>query len=369
MKQRWRMRLAVVAASAAALGTTTTLGAQAQATDHRAAAAHGVGALSVAVASGTAGATDATYTIGFTATTAIAAGGTISLQGPTGTYWPSNQETTDYALTDADNVGGDYSVSGLAYAEPGQQVFNFLNNSGAIVSMLVHDAVAAGDHLTLVVSGVQNPAAGTDTLEVSTSGDPDPVTSPSYSIGAASSVAALSVAVTAPSEGSSAATYAIGFTPATTVAVGGTVTLVGPPGTLWPGTHDAASYTVHDPAHPAEDFAASHVSAAGSGAGVHNFLDTAGSVVTVTVPGVIRAGDAVTLTVDGVHNTGAGSHTVTLATSSDSVPATSSAFVLSSQASVGTPAVTTTSSIGDTSRFAGQRRDHRDCATRDGLPG
>jgi len=110
-----------------------------------------------------------TYTIGFTtsATGALAGGAsTITLSGPSGTAFPSSID--------------DYTIDGVvpsALAGAGTDT--------AVLTLPSELEVPASSNVSIVVVDVTNPSqSGTYSMEVSTSADPVPASSPSYSLSA-----------------------------------------------------------------------------------------------------------------------------------------------------------------------------------------
>ena len=115
------------------------------------------------------------YTVEFTPTNAIEPGTTITLAGPAGTVFPSSEYNyTIYTL-----VGG-YPYSGYSILNPVQ-----LSNNGAEVTLTANSGtlISGGQDMEVVVAGVTNPSTtGSDTLSVSTAGDPSPSQSNPYQI-------------------------------------------------------------------------------------------------------------------------------------------------------------------------------------------
>ena len=122
----------------------------------------------------------ATYTINFSVAGALTAGtGTITIDtivGAPSTVLPS--PASDYKVNDTTTSAGTGTVS----------VPPTLTSGLATVTFVVPRGIKAGDALSLVVSGVTNPAtvSNSDTLSVSTSSDTVPVTSAPYAISASS---------------------------------------------------------------------------------------------------------------------------------------------------------------------------------------
>ncbi len=266
---------------------------------------------SVALSSSAAGASGVTYTLGFSAsgTGALAAGDTITLVGAPGTVFPSSGHT--YAITDSTSPSGS---DGCISCSSGSLS---VADNGAVVAIKLNNAINAGDALSLAVSQVTNPGAGSYSLAVFTSTDATPVQSASYtitgSVASSTAVTSPSLTVSTTAAGASGVTYSTNFTTsASGQLVGGSssVTLVAPGGTvLGTCSSNCISYTFVD-----------HTNSSGSGGG--NNGDSAaiagsGSIISIAVPNTIHAGDSVTLTITGVTNPPVGSGTIELSTSSD----------------------------------------------------
>jgi hypothetical protein len=125
--------------------------------------------------SSTAPGATATYTASFVATHALSAGtGTVTLAAAPGTAFPAAAQ--NYSIVDASNPVG----SGTVTATPA------LSDSGATVTLVVPNAISAGDSISVVASAVTNPADPVAaSLAMLTSADARPVLRP-YRIGAAS---------------------------------------------------------------------------------------------------------------------------------------------------------------------------------------
>jgi hypothetical protein len=313
----------------------------------------------VALSSTAAGASVVTYTVGFSTSAggAIPAGGTITLVGPPGTLWPIHNACA-YVLTDATTPSGSFSCAqAVSSGEFGLPVYAFNGLSGAAVTIKVPNAINAGDSVSLSVSGVANPGAGSYHLAVSTSADQAPA-AVAYAITASGSVSSPAVALSSGAAGASAVTYTVGFSTSATGAIpaGGTITLDGAPGTLWP-VHDGCAYVLTDATTPSGSFScASGVSVSQPGLPVYSFNGYSGAAVTITVPNAIKAGDSVTLAVSGAANPGAGSDHLSVWTSADSHPASVSYTTTTTQ-SLSSPSVavssTTAGATGVTYTVAG----------------
>ncbi|HXW33044.1 MAG TPA: hypothetical protein VEJ87_00575, partial [Acidimicrobiales bacterium] len=307
----------------------------------------------VSLSTSAADASNVTYTVGFStsATGAIPAGGSITIGGPAGTVWPHSNSA--YVLTDSTTASGSFtSASGESFADPGLDLYNWEDGSrGAAVTITVPNAIKAGDALSLQVTGVVNPSTGgSETLSIVTSDDTVAATSSTYSI--ASSIGAVSqpsVLLSSSTAEASGVTYTIGFTTSGTgaIAAGGSITLVGPSGTVWP--HADSAYVLTDSTTPSGSFtSASGMSFADPGLDLYNWADGGrGAAVTITVPNAINASDALSLAVSGVVNPGAsGTDSVLVATSGDETMVTSSTYSVLPASSVTQPSVSLSSSVG-----------------------
>ena len=201
------------------------------------AAASSVSSVSVTVSPSTAG-SSATYTIKFTATSALSAGsGTVTFDahtGAVGTVFPAT--ASDYVITDSTHSSG----SGTVTATP------TLSNSNATTTFKVPKAITAGDALSVAVSAVTNPATAnaSATLAVSTSANTTAVTSPSYAItNAADGSGTMTVSPTTATAG---ATTTLTFTYAAAAGglSSGAVAITVPSGWTAPSTSSGhAGYT------------------------------------------------------------------------------------------------------------------------------
>ncbi len=311
----------VVAFVPSALGTSGSIAA--------AASTSSVTSPSVSLSSTAAGATDVDYTVGFTtsATTgAIPAGGTISLVAPQGTAWPGGGNFgVNYVITDSTTSSGSGNGGSFIMAD-----------NSAAVTMSVPNAIKAGDSLSIAVSGVVNPAAGSGSITISTSSDLTPVASPSYSITSTSSVTSPSVSLSSTAAGATDVDYTVGFTTSATtgaIPAGGTISLVAPQGTSWPGGGNfGVNYVITD-----------STTSSGSGNGGSFIMADNGAAVTMSVPNAIKAGDSLSIAVSGVVNPAAGSGSITISTSSDLTPVASPSYSITSTSSVTSPSVSLSS--------------------------
>jgi|SRR5579875_66615 len=243
-----------------------------------------------------AGSTGVEYIVGFRPTSALPAGGTVTLVAPNGTSFSGASVT----LVDETHPSSSANIAPSAVktsTEPGSATADELSFS-------VPQPVSAGDSVFVEVSGVTNPPAGTyggssGNFTVSTSADVVPAPVPSYVVTAAPAAALATVEVN-PSTPGAVAQYTIGDLRATAQlpAGSGTIVLDAPGGTVLPAP--AGDYTVVDltngagTAHPA--------SVAGGGS----------PTVTLRLGATVNSGDFIELVVEGVANPPAGTYHMTL---------------------------------------------------------
>jgi hypothetical protein len=234
-----------------------------------------VTAVSVAPSSLVAGG-PATYSVGFTASSAVAAGGDLYLSEPGG--------PTDFATVTGieviDNTQHQQFVASGAS----------LSASGS-ATVPVADAIAAGDSVSVLMLGVTNPSSpGTiSDFSVSTTGDPVGADAPAYTIVANASPGV--VVTVNPTTTGAVATYTIANIRASSTLTGGTSTfrLEAPSGTVFP--NNASYYSVND-----------STSASGSGTVSAPLVGGGTNDVTFIVPKTVSSGDVLTITVADVVN-------------------------------------------------------------------
>lgn len=224
-------------------------------------------------------------------------GGEITLDAPAGTVFSTNP--TDFSV-DNTPAGG---VSTVSPSSP---------NDVQVWLACSASPIAADSEVTVVANNTANPAVAStgDVILVSTSADTTAAPSNPYAITPAmSSVTAVS-AVVSPNTSGAPGTYTLGFTTSangTLTAGGGTISVIAPTGTVFPAA--PSSYQV-------------------DGAAVSS-VQVSGASVAVTVPVTIPASSGVTLAVLGVTNPVPGSaDTLSVSTSADRVPATSSSYTI-----------------------------------------
>jgi hypothetical protein len=220
------------------------------------------------------------YTVGFRAADAVSAGGDIYLSELAG---PTNFATVTGIDVSDQTLGWNFVASG-----------SVLTSGSAVIPL--QEAINAGDAVTVLLSGVNNPPAGTiSDFEVKTTGDPNYTTAPAYTISTNASPGVV-VAVS-PSTTGSLATYTISNVEATAALSGGTSTLEleAPTGTTF--SNVAGYFSIVDTTN-----------SAGSGT-VTSLSGGSTNTVTLTVPHNINGGDVLTITAQDVINPSVASST------------------------------------------------------------
>jgi hypothetical protein len=246
----------------------------------------------------------ATYTVGFTAKTAVPNAGHITLAETTGPTVFSSE--TGILVTDT-TQGWHFVLP----AAPAVGSATFLP-AGTVTIPLdsTADVINAGDAITITLVGVTNPATATvSDFDVSTSADTVPLAAAAYTIGTSVSTG---VTVTAsPNTTGSLATYTISNLKATAAVTGPfSVILTGPAGTVFPDTD--TYYTLTD-----------STTSTGTSTATAAVYGVTTNIVTVTFPSSLVSGDTLSLTVQDAINppTASGTDTITVANASIAAPA------------------------------------------------
>jgi hypothetical protein len=234
-----------------------------------------------------------TYTISFVATGGLAAGGTIDVNSPSNTIYQT--------------AIGDYTANGVAPSAVTP------TSSHEVVLTYAGATVAAGGSVTVVASLVTNPTTAnpSEVTTVNTSVDGDPVSSSPYAIfptgvfGVTASVNPLTASV--------AANYVVTFTVTTALAIGDTITLTAPAGTVFQS--GIGYYTV---------------TSDGSSATEPSSVTGGTNTVTIHTPVATTVGTAVQVIAYSVINPGSGTDTLTVSTSKDPASVTSNVYYIGS---------------------------------------
>ncbi len=252
-----------------------------------------------------AGATQVTYTVGFTASgtgALVPDEGDIILAAPAGTVFSSG---TGYSADDVTS-GQEFSLNVVAVLD-----------GGTTVKLDGGDPISAGDHVVVTANGVTNPsAAGPEQLTLSTTSDTVPAAAGITLTAGNQPVAAISALfLTTTTAGASEVSYQLTFTASATgalVAGNGTVTLALPSGSSFSADYEANA-----------DFQDLTSGASGWQSSWNEGANSAGTALTITVPFSIAAGDKVRVTVVEVASApSAGEQKGTFYTSSDTKPVT-----------------------------------------------
>ena len=250
------------------------------------------------------GAASATWTVGSTtsASGALAIGGTITISAPASTTFPS---------------------AASAYKVNGTTVTATPATAAGTVTVATPVAVGNSRAISVVVTGVTNPAAGTyanTSFSVSTSAD-TAATNPASGLSFGSAVSGVSLRPSS-SVGAVSATWTVGFTTSASgaLAIGGSITINAPASTTFPSV--ASAYKVN-------------------GTTVTATPTTAAGTVTIATPVAVGNSSAISVVITGVTNPAVGTYANTafsVSTSADTAasnPASGQVF------SVGSPSTTT----------------------------
>ena len=299
-----RARLRVASTALAAVSLAVTLGASPARSADASSRAAGVSQPSITLSTSSAGATAVTWSATFAVSASgglTGAAGTITLTAPTGTKFAGDSGQ----VFDATTMSGTGATSAPLSA-----------TGSNTETYRVGPSVQAGDAITIVVPDLTNPTAlsTTDTLSVSTSADTTPVASAPFSITAPGSPGAVRAALSSAAAGATQITCSVSFgLSATGGLVGGLgkVTVAAPSGTVFT-TAGATLYDLNTRS------GTSSMGGPVSGAGTN--------VATYRVGASVSSGDSVSLVIPQVTNPAAGSNTLSVSTSSDSVAASSSTY-------------------------------------------
>lgn len=280
---------------------------------------------SVTLSSAAADGTDVTYGVTFatSASGAVPAGGTVTIAAPSGTTLPG--QPSDYTINDEPR-STNCTPSGVTLA-----------NTAASATLGVQCPIGASDLVAITITGASNPATPSagDAVAVSTSAEPSPVSTGSFSIVAAGSLAPLAVHLGSTTQGASAVSYLAEFATSSSGALTQTqaITLSASAGTTF--SPAVGNYLINDLSNGR--------SCSPAGASVSGGGDT----VAITTGCNIGAGDLVAVNASDVTNTTASSGSLAVTTNSDTQPATASY-------SLAAPAAVSRLLVRDSSNVANQ---------------
>jgi hypothetical protein len=261
--------------------------------------------LSLSLSTPAAAASEVSYTIEFTTSSAgslAANAGTISVEAPSGTFPPAPACANAITITDV-TTGASNTTASMCFSEVGTE------GSRLVVQTPV--GISGNNRVEVVIPGLDNPAAaGLHVLTVGTSANSaNPV---NFQVLNSGSINDLSLSRSDGSPGARNVTYTIGFTTSATGGVAentGTISLEAAPGTFPapPGCGDPIVVT--DLTTKASDQAGSLCSSE---------VDGQGERLSVSSPIGISADNRVEVVVAGLDNPSAtGPHTLVVGTSSD----------------------------------------------------
>ncbi len=173
--------------------------------------------------SSTAGASSS-WTIGFNATSGLSVGGSVYLNAPSGTVFPS--------------AAADFTINGSAASA----VYGGGTDS---VALTLGDSVASSGPMTVAATGVTNPAAGSYTdFSISTTTDSQPaiLANPLTFTAPTTSVSNVTLKPSSATPDASS-TWTVGFTASSGLSVGQAVYLDAPVGTVFSSTY--SDYTIN----------------------------------------------------------------------------------------------------------------------------
>ena len=291
-----------------------------------------------------------TYTISFTAPSLLYgqnsnAPASIELIFPPGTVFTncsggsnttSRVEFTGYCPPDSFSITDSTLSSGS-----GTGTIIGLGANDTVVSIPIPNTIEAGDQVSLSLGSVQNPPAGTYYIGMYFVGNSiqgaSMISTSSYTIDPATSVTTPKVSLSTTAANATGVTYDITFSVSGSGALLGTSNLMGQvstisltatPGTIWPTNQSDWSFvnnTAQGPKVPLGGFGLS-VSVSTNGS----------SVGQIVMPKSVEPGDSLTLVITDVTNppqsTG---NTVSVSTSSDTVPVASSPYTSTAPVSAG----------------------------------
>ena len=262
-----------------------------------------------------------TYTIGaFKAAAAIAAGGSLAVESFAGSGAANNVafpgSASAYKVTNL-TTG---AASAPAAVSIGQVA---APDTGESVTLKLASAIAAGDEISVVVSGVHNPS--TTQKDTLTAAAPSSATPESSEVLIGTSVANPTISLSEASAGASAVEYTVGFKASSALAAGAVVALTAPAGTSFAG----ATVTVVDITHAggSANVASSSVKASAVAPSASD------NQLSISLPKAIGAGDSVLVEVQGAANPPAGTYggsagNFTVSTSSDVIPVLVPSYVV-----------------------------------------
>jgi hypothetical protein len=253
-----------------------------------------VSSLNVSPSSTAGGVPHVRYAVAFTAssTGGLTDEGTITLAAPAGTTFTTNARLHN-------------DTTGTTMIPPAT-----LSNGDATLTLKLccSQLISSGDRVTVTAAGVTNPPAGGPySIDVSTSSDPAPVTTPGYTLSAPQSVTdATAVTVTPGQNGTVADSFSFRTSAAGGLVDGGAITITGPAGTVMPTSAQISDETARTPI----------------GNQVTRSNGDATITLTLAFGSEIASGHLVKVTLPGITNPASGAGPFEVSTTSDPNPVT-----------------------------------------------
>jgi hypothetical protein len=229
-------------------------------------------------------------------------------------------------------VGTDLAGAVFTMTDGGSTVPVVPTIAGNVADLLVGADIPPSSLVQVVATQVANPGGGTYSMGLSTSSDPTPWVSNTYTItGAAPALTSLTGVAAALSSRSAAASNVVAtvhFVARTSMSATGSVLLAAPTGTSFSTLY--RDYTFDDVTKRASSVAASVA------------LADRGAVVSIDVPAPVQAGNTIVLTVDAIENSATPGGDLSVSTTQDPLPVTVPLHI-AAPTSVASPKVTVTS--------------------------
>ncbi len=255
--------------------------------------------------------------------------GTITIAAPGGTVLPTFGVIRD-------------DTSGITMSRSGVRTNS---NATLTLSLCCSDQINPGDTITVTLDDVTNPGPGGHTLDVSTSSNPTPVTTPTYTLTAPEQITGLTgVSLSSAAGGVQHVRYSFSFKASGStgrLVDPGTITISAEPGTVMPTFGEIR-----------DDTAGTTMSRSGVRTNSNATL-----TLSLCCSDAINPGDTVTVTLDDVTNPATGGpYALNVATSSNPASVTTPGFTLTAPQQVtGLTAVTATTDaqgvVSDTFSF------------------
>ncbi len=300
----------------------------------------------------------ASYAISFTASSVLAngSGAQIEVIFPQGTLLTNCSQRvvfTGYCPSIGYNIQDITTSSGTGSGT----IQIGANDTTALISL--NDPVNQGDQLILTIGPLMNPpgAGSYQLMLITCEGNCSPgssnlgtiteASSNPYTITAPTSVSTPQVSLSTTAADATGVTYSITFTASSDGALPGSSNLIGQAatlaltadaGTIWPTRQSNYTYIDHTASSPRAPLGADGLNVLVSNNGT--------SVSQIVVPKSVKAGDTITLVIANVTNPPQStSNVLSIATSSDTIPSTSTPYATTSANSIASVSVSSSSDV------------------------